>query len=381
MSTTFFSLRQRRIISVALTFFAVMAILGCALLSIGVVSFIANFFKMVIWPLAIAGVLSVLLKPLVDGLERFVRLPNALAIVLLYAVLLGTLVGLLTYILPAFFQQVVNFIYYLPQLVSNFMSYAQTHFPSVLDFLQGHIEAPGQDAAKLHTNELVNTLKTTLSSLIPKLQFILERISALFGWSAAFAVLPIYLFFLLRTKNDFLESLNHELSFMNAKWRGDLVFLMREFRNIIVAFFRGQLLIGLLMGILYTLGFSFIGLEFALMLGFSLGLLNIVPYLGTILGLTITLPIAYFQPEGGLHLLLYTSLVFCAVQCIEGYFLTPKIMGKQTGLHPMTIIVAIFFWGTVLDGVLGMILAIPLTAFLVVAWRLLKTKYLGESVA
>ena len=72
------------------------------------------------------------------------------------------------------------------------------------------------------------------------------------------------------------------------------------------------------------------------------------------------------------------------VQALEGYVLTPKIMGKQTGLHPMTIIIAIFFWGVALDGLLGMVLAIPLTAFFVVAWRLAKKKYLryfsGEAI-
>jgi predicted PurR-regulated permease PerM len=108
-----------------------------------------------------------------------------------------------------------------------------------------------------------------------------------------------------------------------------------------------------------------------------LGVLNIVPYLGTILGLSIALPLAFFQPEGGLNLLLVVVGVFVVVQCIEGWYLTPKIMGSRTGLHPVTIIVAIFFWGTALGGILGMILAIPLTAFFVTAWRLLKRKYLG----
>ena len=74
----------------------------------------------------------------------------------------------------------------------------------------------------------------------------------------------------------------------------------------------------------------------------------------------------------------YVLLVFVVVQLIEGYVLTPRIMGERTGLHPMAIIVAVFFWGSALDGILGMILAIPLTAFLVVFWRLAKEKYIEE---
>ena len=72
--------------------------------------------------------------------------------------------------------------------------------------------------------------------------------------------------------------------------------------------------------------------------------------------------------------------VFAVVQMIEGYLLTPKIMGDRTGLHPVAIILAIFFWGSALNGILGMILAIPLTAFLVVVWRLAREKYIQEWV-
>jgi len=67
------------------------------------------------------------------------------------------------------------------------------------------------------------------------------------------------------------------------------------------------------------------------------------------------------------------------VQAIESWILTPKIMGERTGLHPVVIIVAIFFWGTAFDGVLGMLLAIPLTAFVVTAWRLARQKYFSAS--
>jgi predicted PurR-regulated permease PerM len=157
--------------------------------------------------------------------------------------------------------------------------------------------------------------------------------------------------------------------------REDVIFLAREFMSIVAAFYRGQLIIGLIMGALLAFGFTVIGLKFGLILGFVIGILNIVPYLGTILGLAITLPLAFFQPDGGGRLVGLVLLVYLLVQAIEGWVLTPRIMGKQTGLHPVAIIVAIFFWGTAFQGVIGMLLAIPLTAFFVTAWRLAKRKY------
>jgi predicted PurR-regulated permease PerM len=137
--------------------------------------------------------------------------------------------------------------------------------------------------------------------------------------------------------------------------------------------------IGLLMGVLLSIGFSIIGLQYGLVLGLILGILNVVPYLGTIVGLVLTIPLAFLQPEGGPQLVVLVLLVYSIVQFIEGWFLTPKIMGDRTGLHPAVIIFAIFFWGTALDGVLGMVLAIPLTAFFVTAWLLMKKKYLAPA--
>jgi predicted PurR-regulated permease PerM len=131
---------------------------------------------------------------------------------------------------------------------------------------------------------------------------------------------------------------------------------------------------------LFAIGFSVVGLRYGFVLGLILGFLNIIPYLGSMVGLGIAIPLAFFQDGGGLMLVIWVLVIFTMVQMIEGYLLTPKIMGDRTGLHPMAIIVAIFFWGTALGGIMGMILAIPLTAFLVVFWRLVREKYMRELV-
>jgi predicted PurR-regulated permease PerM len=150
--------------------------------------------------------------------------------------------------------------------------------------------------------------------------------------------------------------------------------------EIIVAFFRGQLIVAFLQGVLFAIGFSVVGLKYGFIIGMVLGFLNIIPYLGSIIGLATALPLAFFQSGGGLIRVVLVIVVFAIVQAIEAYLLTPKVMGDRTGLHPMVIIVAIFFWGSALGGITGMILAIPLTAFLVVFWRLAREKYVKELV-
>jgi predicted PurR-regulated permease PerM len=225
-------------------------------------------------------------------------------------------------------------------------------------------------------NRVLEAIKSSAGSMATVLEKSGKGLMTFFALSAQLAIIPVYLFFLLLTDRDFSQDLKHELVFVNDKIRDDIVFLVREFVGIIVSFFRGQIVIGLIMGVCYAIGFSIVGLKFGFFIGMAMGFLNIIPYLGTILGLGMALPIGYLQNDGGVSTVIWVLGVFAAVQALEGYFLTPRIMGKQTGLHPMVIIIAIFFWGTALDGILGMILAIPLTAFFVVLWRLLKVKYL-----
>jgi predicted PurR-regulated permease PerM len=216
------------------------------------------------------------------------------------------------------------------------------------------------------------------------LQSAWDGLLGLFTQITFLAVIPIYLFYFLSSNRNLLDDLDRELGFLSDSLREDVVFLLREFVGILVAFFRGQLLIGLLMGIGYAIGFSLSGLKFGITLGLLFGLLNIVPYLGSIVGVCVTLLVAYFQPDGiaesgEWNVLFSCAASFVIVQVIESYYLTPKIMGQQTGLHPVVVIVSIFFWGTALGGILGMIFGIPLTAFIIIAWRLLCRKYLNRS--
>lgn len=208
----------------------------------------------------------------------------------------------------------------------------------------------------------------------------------LFAKITYLAVIPIYLFYFLSSNRNFFDDLDQELSFLSDSLRQDLVFLIREFVGILVAFFRGQLLIGMLMGVGYAIGFSLSGLKFGITLGLLFGLLNVVPYLGSIVGIVTTLLVAYLQPAGIAEtgqwsILVGCGLSFALVQLIESYYLTPKIMGQQTGLHPVVVMVSIFFWGTALGGILGMIFGIPLTAFFIIAWRLLCRKYFNRTTS
>lgn len=367
---------QRKLVGFALGFAALCSIgwLLYILLS-GTARFISTFSS-VIWPLAVAGIMALVLRPVVGFFEQRLKVRRSVAVGLLYLCAGLLFTALLYSFVPAVISQVLDFFAYLPTLWRNTVAWGELHFPEWLTVARRYLENP---AVKAALDGLTQQAQDLLGLLAPTLKSAGAGIFGLFGFAASLAVIPVYLFFFLLSNADPTHSLSGHLPFLQKEQRDDVVYLVREFLGILVAFFRGQLLIGLIMGVLLATGFSVAGLKFGLAIGLLTGLLNIVPYLGSILGLSIALPLAFLQPEdGGVHLVAICVGIFAAVQALEGWFLTPRIMGQQTGLHPVAIIVAVFFWGKALGGVLGMMMAVPLTAFFVTAWRLVRRKYFAE---
>ena len=351
------------------------ALVGTIALIVGVfmvLSFLVGHFAGVLWPLAVSGIAALIMRPAVELLERKLKLRRVSAVVTLYSLFALVVAGGLFAIIPALVQQIFAFIAFIPEFWNHALAYFQQNYPDWVALAQRQME-----------NKTVRTIVERLASeanelgglALPTLKSAGLGVLGVFSFITHLAVVPIYLFFLLLSKREPTNKLEKQLPFLKPALRDDVVFLAREFISIVVSFFRGQLLIGLIMGALLATGFSLVGLKFGLIIGMMLGVLNIVPYLGTILGLSVALPLALLQPGGGMSLVGMVLLVFACVQATEGWYLTPKIMGHRTGLHPMAIMVSIFFWGTALNGILGMVLAIPLTAFFVTAWRLTKRKY------
>ena len=375
-SGPFFTAAQRRIVGFALT---LLALLGSAALLIGSLMVLGQLlarFSSVIWPLAIAGVLALILRPLVELLETHLRLRRLTAVVLLYGAVVLVLAGGVMAALPPLANQLLDLLAYAPVFWTNATAYVREHYPAWLALAHRQLDSP---AVRQLTESVAADGKNLLVQALPSLRAAGGGLLGIFAFATHLAIIPVYLFFFLLARGEPTEKLPTHLEFLSPRVREDIVFLVLEFVAIVESFFRGQLLIGLIMGVLLATGFTIVGLKFGFFLGLAFGLFNIVPYLGTILGLAVALPLAFFQPGGGWPLVGLVLLVKLLVQCVEGWMLTPKIMGDRTGLHPVAIIVAIFFWGTAFGGILGMLLAIPLTAFFVTAWRLAKQKYFSAS--
>lgn len=374
---SFLTDKQRKAAAAAITVASVAILLGAVIgLFWIVVQFFATFDH-VFLPLAVAGVLALVIQPYYDWLRNKARLPTALALLLLFASLLIPIVGTLYLFGSLIANQMAELIDEIPRLWDRISAYLEERRPELQELFEKHpVGETTRESLQSSAGPLMKFLGNAVTGIITAGASLVSGAVSLFGW----AVMPVYLAFFLLMPNLQPGGMAQALPFLKPDTRKDAIFLIKEFINLVVVFFRGQLLIALIQGVLFAIGFSLVGLKYGAAIGLILGFLNIIPYLGSMIGLGVALPLAYFQDGGGAMVLTLIIVVFAVVQLIEGYVLTPKIMGDRTGLHPMVIIVAIFFWGSALDGILGMILAIPLTAFLVVFWRLAREKYIFEIV-
>ena len=367
--------RQRRAVAVALTTLAVVVIV----IAVGALLWLSGAFMRrfsnVLLPVAVGAVAAMVFHPYFHWLRR--RLPKLVALVIVCLSILIPVGAFLWFFGALLVDQISGLVQQFPAMQKKATESLEKQWPQVVSFFQDNPWGIRiREALRGQQQTLIDSLTTVGGGALTVGEKIWHFFTSAFGW----AVVPIYFgFFLMAEPKRFLN-VEDFLPFLKTETRADVGFLTREFVNAIVAFFRGQLIIAFLQGLMYAIGFSIVGLRYGFILGLVLGFLNIIPYLGSIVGLGAAIPLALLQPNGGLNLLIWVLVVFVVVQAIEGNLLTPKIMGDRTGLHPVAVIFAIFFWGTALGGILGMILAIPLTAFLVVFWRLARERYIAELI-
>jgi len=374
-----FSERQNGIVAAGVTVLCATIVTAFAALILWGLYQLLSAISVVLTPLLVAMILALLLKPGYLWLHAHLWRSHMLAIPVLFLSILLPLGGLLFFFGSLLVSQVVALFEYLPVLFEKISAALTASNPDLHAFI-----AKYGLAEKL---PLLNNPDAVLASFIDRISLgdmggmalaygmdAIRYVVSLIGW----LVVPVYLIYFLTAQPFTGTHVEKFLPFFKSETRHDIAYLVDEFMAIIVAFFRGQVTIAFIQGVLLGLGFWAVGLPYGLLIGLTLGCFNLVPYLGNIIGLAVTLPLALFG-EGGSGLRLGLVLaVFCIVQTVDGYLITPRIQGKRTGLNDVTIIFSLLFWGVVFKGILGVLLAIPLSAFIVVLWRLLKNKYIKE---
>jgi predicted PurR-regulated permease PerM len=212
-----------------------------------------------------------------------------------------------------------------------------------------------------------------------------SRILGLFGYGIGFAMVPIYLFFFLLESASIKANWQNYVPLKASRFKTEVVDTLAEINGYLISFFRGQVLVALIDGILVGIALTIFRLPYGLVIGLFLGILGIIPFIGNILCMIPARIIAYIHFSGadpnhqwlGSNPWAYVGAViaiFLVVQQINSLVTAPKIVGDSVGLHPMTVIFSMLFWSLILGGFLGALLAVPLTA----AVKVLVRRFIWE---
>ena len=311
--------------------------------------------------LAASAGLAYLLDPIADWLERR-RLSREAAIGVIYIGGLLAVAVLVLVLVPSFLSE-------WEEILLRLDGFDPEIYPHLEPILVRIGEAVGQDLTLSPDN--VERMRARVPQLInenlPKLQALASRTGGelltrglgLINVVLNLTLLPIFVFYLLRDWDKMMSGL---ADLVPAHLRPRAERVAGEVDQRLSAFVRGQITVAMAMGGMYSAGLLMAGIDLAIPVGVLSGLLAVVPYLGTAVGIVLSLVLALVEFGFDIHLL-YVLIVFGAVQFVEGNFLTPRIVGDSVGLHPLVVMIAVIAGGGLL-GVWGMLLAIPATAAL-----------------
>jgi predicted PurR-regulated permease PerM len=395
--------RQARVLWFALTALAVAALVALLGLSVWGLGQLLDRLSAVLMPVMVALILAYILDPVVEFLTRK-KLPRIWAVLLVLLMGLLVLGGIISSVVPGAIRESRNLISDLPQNAETMRLKAENfvqnsplahYLPANWRATATQIISSSNSKTNAPTTNSLDANEPTMSEwtngvapaqagaegargpaeppndlIVAALKRIAQMIPAQLGkvrsWvesSIGFVLMPICLFYFLLEKPRIYRRWADYLPIHESRTKEEAVFILGAINNCMIVFFRGQVLVALCVGTLLAAGYLVLGLNYAVLLGLVAGLLGIVPYLGTIVSLVLALTVAAVQFGDWRHPLTVLGIA-AGVKLLEDLIISPKIMGERSGLHPLTIILAVMIGANLLGGFIGALLAIPLTAVL-----------------
>ncbi len=376
---------QRKICWAGLTSLAALAVISVILVAGWSVVSLCAYLKPVLTPIAIAAVLAYLLTPVVGLLCRW-RLPRTWAVVVVFVLfsaglaLIGITVG------PALAHQGSIFASKIPTYSQKITALAKGSAGEIqrLSDLKAQntisrslLEDISPENLKLHAIGYANDTLDWAQKELPTIAtaagtFLQKSIGGVFGvlgFLLSLILVPVFLFFFLLESPSIGSHWSRYLPLRASPLKEEIVSLLNEINTYLIHFFRGQLLVSLIDGAVVGISlFVFLRLDFSFLIGLMVGILCLIPYLGMALCLIPAMLIAVAQYGDIIHPL-WVLLIFTLAHNLDGIFISPKVIGDSVGLHPMTVIISVFAWTIILGGLLGALLAVPLTATIKVVLR------------
>ena len=334
--------------------------------------YVVNYLRGVLLPFLVSWLLAYMLHPIVRFFQYKAKLRNrGLSVLVTLLLVVGTLVGVIALLYPLIAHEVTK----MDSLLTTYMRSKSNGGIIPVEWIEQFTSFwTNMDIHALLQN---SDIQGAIKNLLPKLWNVVNSsFNALTGLAVVFISL-LYLVFILM---DFEKISNGWIHIIPPKYRSFVSELAEDLEQGMNRYFRGQALVAFTVGILFAIGFSITGLPLAILIGLFLGLLNMVPYL-QVVGIAPCLILGLLQAaESGTSywlILLFITLVFVIVQCIQDLFLVPKIMGDVTGMNPAIILLSLSIWGALL-GMVGMIIALPMTTLCISYYKRFVLR--GESL-
>ena len=371
---------QKAIIWKAITGISFAVIIILIISSITIIGKVLNLLQPVLVPVAIAAILSYLLSPLVHWIRKKAlkdkNLSRTKTILIIYSALVVLFIAIaLLIIIPASSQ--------LSQLIEDrekIIEQAQVKMSSFSNFIESFDNSSGEktkssekidlvDQNNLIWDKLMDWVKNpeTSKKLLNFLGKTANGFIGVLGYMVGMILVPVYLFFFLRDSAFIERNWDKIIPLKDSSLKDEIVSVVKEINGYIVAYFRGQVLVSVIDGALTGIILYLLGLNYAIVIGVSLAIFGVIPFVGFIITAVPAVLIAAGQEAGPSPL--WVIIVFVAVQQFDGFFIQPKIVGESVGLHPLTVIFSVLCWSLVIGGILGALLAVPLTASIKVLFR------------
>lgn len=415
---------QKRICWAGLTALGGLAVVAVGTLGLYVIVRLMGFLQPVLLPLAVAVILAYLLEPVVAFLCRkgCSRTVGTLIVFLAFFLAAG---GVLLSVVPTAYRQGTMLVRMMPtyleqasEMTARTIESLQRYSNPIKEIEEipadlheqtepggaaapipspaaaGGLETEGTEAvgtevdtrrlfdwSSLPTEAWLNDGIDWVQGRVPDLLLALGRLAqrslggflGVFGLIVGFVLVPVFLFYLLRDAPKIKETWAQFLPLPNSPLKTEAASLIAEINSYIIAFFRGQVLVAVIDGVIIAVALLFLQLEYAVLIGLMVATIGIIPYAGTILTWGPATLIAAAQFGDWLHPLVVT-LIFVGVNQLDSLFITPYVVGESVGLHSLTVMIAVLLWTVVIGGLLGALLAVPLTA----ALKVLARRYLWE---
>jgi len=418
--TTFPTPFQKKALWIAITAISIVVTGAVAVGLIGLTGRVLGFLQPVLVPIAVAGILAYLLEPVVVWLKSR-GLGHHTAMITVFVAFLFAVVLLIVAVLVPTFGEARAFYENWESYEERTVSFVSRGYETLRDQLGPMIPAEyvedGLDWIRGEGPTIAQNLGMWIWGR-------LRGALGLFGYLIGFLLVPVYLFFFLREGHRISQTWTDYLPLRASSFKDEVVGTIQEINGYLISFFRGQMVVSLIDGLLIAIGLRLIGLPYALLFGVFLAILGLIPYIGNVLVMipAVLVAVGHYGatewgtiqegelPEPGQvaevtlvpsgkvvekvvtavneeteqvqvlvhawnwlpHVWAYPLIVlaiFITLQQINSLVTAPKIVGDSVGLHPLTVIFSVLFWTLILGGLLGALLAVPLTASIKVLFR------------